>query len=184
MPRVAIGLAAIGLLTVFTASTVQRGCQDLVTSNLHWSYFPYRDMRTSVAVTPQKVMLLAPDPGSVPVGGLELPVEEPPYEQRAQRLTNPVPVSDSSLARGARLVGRLCTPCHGKTLVGDGPVIPNYMPPPDLLGEQTRQRSDGYIYSYIRFGGVVMPSYGAQLTAEQAWNVVNYLRHMQRTAPR
>jgi hypothetical protein len=58
------------------------------------------------------------------------------------------------------------------------------MPPPDLLAQATRERKDGFLYSYIRFGGIVMPSYGAQVTALEAWNVVNYLRHMQKTSPR
>ena len=29
-----------------------------------------------------------------------------------------------------------------------------------------------------------MPPYGAQVTALEAWNVVNYLRHMQQKSPR
>jgi mono/diheme cytochrome c family protein len=69
-------------------------------------------------------------------------------------------------------------------MAGDGPVAALFMPPPDLLAEPTRLRKDGYIYSYIRHGGAVMPSYGAQVTAEEAWNLVNYIRHMQKTSPR
>ena len=47
----------------------------------------------------------------------------------------------------------------------------------------TRARTDGYIYRYIRFGGAVMPAYGAQVTAEQAWNLVHYVRSMQGKNP-
>lgn len=183
MPRLALGFLGIAVLTIFTATTAQQGCKDLIHSNTHWSYYPYRDMRSTVGVPPQKVVMLAPDPASVPVGGIDFAGEEAPYE-RNQLRKNPTPSSDSSIARGARIAGGLCMPCHGKTLAGDGPVAAKFMQPPDLLAEPTRQRTDGFIYSYMRFGGVVMPSYGAQLTAQQAWDVVNYLRHQQRTNPR
>jgi len=29
-----------------------------------------------------------------------------------------------------------------------------------------------------------MPSYGAQVTAQEAYDLINYLRHMQQTSPR
>ena len=67
---------------------------------------------------------------------------------------------------------------------GDGPVAAQFMPPPDLLGQQTRERKDGFIYAYIRHGGVVMPSYGFQLSAEEAWHIVNFIRHHQKATPR
>jgi mono/diheme cytochrome c family protein len=70
------------------------------------------------------------------------------------------------------------------SLKGDGPVAARFLPPPDLLGSSARGRRDGFIYSYIRNGGAVMPSYGAQVTAQEAWDLVNYLRHQQRTNPR
>jgi mono/diheme cytochrome c family protein len=75
-------------------------------------------------------------------------------------------------------------PCHGKVMAGDGPVAAMFMPPPDLLAQTTRDRKDGYIFSYIRHGGMVMPSYGAQVTAAEAWDLIHYLRSMQKTSPR
>ena len=183
MVKPALGLAGIAVLAVLTASTPQRGCEDAKKALTTFHYSKYRDMRATVALSPQKVVTRAPDEASVPVGGRDVAGEDPPYD-RNQHRKNPVPASDSSLARGERTFARLCAPCHGKTLAGDGPVAPNFMPPPDLLAEPTRQRLDGFIYSYIRFGGIVMPSYGAQLTAVEAWNVVNYLRDQQRRNPR
>jgi mono/diheme cytochrome c family protein len=58
------------------------------------------------------------------------------------------------------------------------------MPAADLLTEPTRQRTDGFLYSYIRYGGAVMPALGAQVTPGEAWDVINYVRHMQRPSPR
>jgi hypothetical protein len=48
----------------------------------------------------------------------------------------------------------------------------------------TRARSDGFIYAYIRLGGAVMPSYAAQVSVREAWDVIHYIRHMQQTSPR
>ena len=178
-----IGLVGIVVLTMFSPTSPQQGCRGAVKSLTHLNYYKYRDMRTSIVVAPQKEVMRAPDDASIPVSGRDVAGEDPPYEKNQNRV-NPVAATDSSIARGERKFMRTCAPCHGTTLAGDGKVAPNFMPPPDLLAAPTRARKDGFIYSYIRFGGVVMPSYGAQVTAEEAWNLVNFVRHQQQTNPR
>ena len=69
-------------------------------------------------------------------------------------------------------------------MAGDGPVAAQFMPPPDLLAEATRKRTDGYMYMYMRHGGIVMPSYGNALSSKDAWDIVHYIRHMQKASPR
>jgi mono/diheme cytochrome c family protein len=183
MPRLGAGLILGGLVAVIAASTAQQGCKDAVHSLTTWRYPGIRDMRTSVAILPQKTVTRAPDDASVPTVGRDVAGEDPPYE-KGQFRANPIAASDSSIARGEQKFAKTCVPCHGKALAGDGPVAPLFMPPPDLLAEATRNRKDGFIYAYIRFGGVVMPPYGAQVSAEEAWNIVNYIRHMQQRSPR
>ena len=68
---------------------------------------------------------------------------------------------------------------------GDGPVIGNnlrpkkYFYPVDLSQKQTQNRTDGYIYAYIRYGGkVMMPAYG-RITPNEAWDLVYYVRYLQ-----
>ena len=183
MPRLGIGVVALVVLTMFNPTSPQQGCRGAVKSLTHLNYYKHRDMRTSVSVPPQKEVMRAPDDASIPVGGRDVAGEDPPYDKNQFR-TNPIAATDSSIARGERKFMRTCAPCHGTTLAGDGKVAANFMPPPDLLAEATRNRKDGFIYSYIRFGGVVMPPYGAQVTAEEAWNLVNYVRHMQKQSPR
>jgi mono/diheme cytochrome c family protein len=178
-----IAIFGIVVLTILTAVTAQQGCQDAWNSATHWGYYAYRDMRTSIVITPQRTVMRAPDDASVPLGGRDLAGEDPPYDKNQNRV-NPVVATDSSIARGERKFKFTCVPCHGPELAGNGPVATFFMPPPDLLAAPTRARKDGFIYSYIRFGGVVMPPYGAQVTSEEAWNIVNYLRHMQQASPR
>lgn len=182
MPRAA-GLLAVGALAVFSLGGPRQGCQDLRHSATTFRYPVIRDMRRTVVIEPQKGAPLLPDSASVPVGGIE---RDPGREVLAATLVNPTAPADlpASVRRGEAEFHRICVQCHGRELRGDGPVAAQFMPPPDLLAEATRRRRDGYIYSYIRHGGVVMPAHGAQVTREQAWDVINYLRHMQQTNPR
>jgi mono/diheme cytochrome c family protein len=179
----AAGLLAVGVLTVFSIGGVQKGCQDLRRSATTLRYPVIRDMRRSVALKPQKGLPLLADSASVPVRGLE---RDPGRDVLAATLVNPTAPADlsASVGRGEAEFRKICVQCHGMTMMGDGPVAALFMPPPDLLAQATRQRTDGYIYSYIRHGGIVMPSHGAQVTRAEAWDVINYLRHMQRQSPR
>lgn len=175
----ALGVAAI--LALFAVPSFQQGVKDAVNSITHLTYYPIRDMRKTVALKPQKGVYRPPDDASVPTVGRELAIDR---DIAAETLRNPIPTDEASVARGDSLFARTCVPCHGRSLAGDGPVSAQFMPPPDLLAEQTRDRKDGYIYSYIRHGGVVMPSYGFQLSAEETWHIVNFIRHHQKATPR
>ena len=92
---------------------------------------------------------------------------------------------DASIASGKILYETNCYSCHGMTGLGDGPVIKNdlrpnsYFYPVNLRQEQTVNRTDGYIYAYIRYGGkVMMPAYG-RITPTEAWDIVYYVRYLQ-----
>jgi mono/diheme cytochrome c family protein len=175
------------LLLVFSIGGVRKGLDDAFRSLTHLNYYEYRDMRRSVALIPMHKVMMAPSPESVPTTGKERTYGLESIElatKLGETLQNPVAADDSSMARGARKFTRTCVPCHGGQLAGDGPVAATFMPPPDLLAEATRQRADGYLYSYIRHGGVVMPSYGAQVTAKEAWDLVNFIRQQQKATPR
>lgn len=188
MLKLPLGLAAAVAVSLWAGATMNHGCRDVRTSLTRLQYSPIRDMRRTVALAPQKVWLAPPDSLSVPVSGREaMPDANQLMSSRdviAARYTDPGAADDSSLARGGRMFTRLCMPCHGKAMVGDGPVAAKFMPPPDLLGATTRGRTDGYVYTYIRFGGVIMPKYGHALTVAQTWDVIHYLRRQQKATPR
>ena len=188
MPRILTVLLLAVALIVFASPSARHGLRDLRTSWTRWRYPDVRDMRRSVALMPQKVSTRSPDSLTVPVGGWgdRLRDEDLQADREAatRGLVNPVAADDSSLARGERSFIRMCVPCHGKALAGDGPVAASFMPPPDLLGQATRARTDGFIFSYIRHGGVVMPRYGQSVTAREAWDLVNFVRHRQKVNPR
>lgn len=181
MAKFLAGLLIAGLMTMLTASTVQQGLRDATTSLTSWGYFPIRDMRRTVVIKPQKILTRTPPEGSVPDVGVDV---EGDLQTLAATLTNPVFADTGSIGQGERQYRRTCVPCHGADMKGDGPVIQFYVPPPDLLGPLTRGRSDGYIYSYIRNGGAVMPAYGYQVSPEMTWHLINYIRSRQQANPR
>ena len=175
------------VLVVFSLGTFNQGINDAWNAITHWTYYENRDMRRTVGFVPQHKAMLAPAPGAIPTTGVERTYGLEGIElatKLGETLTNPIAPDDSSVARGHRKFLKNCIPCHGTSMSGDGPVAPMFMPPPDLLAEATRNRKDGYIYSYIRHGGVVMPTYGPAVTSNEAWDVINYIRFMQKTSPR
>ncbi|MCC6349869.1 MAG: cytochrome c [Candidatus Eisenbacteria bacterium] len=181
----------LGVLALWSVS-FQQGCQDLKKSLTHLRYYPIRDMRQTIVIDPQRydptngkwVTFRAPDSLAVSSIGQDRWIGSAPYDETAPLIHDPTPVTDESIVRGDTLFRAICSPCHGKTMMGDGTVVPFFMPPPDLLAQATRDRSDGFIYSYMRYGGVVMPSYGNALSAHDAWDILHYLRHMQKVSPR
>ena len=180
-------LLVLGVIAVWGGATVQRGCRDMQRSFTHLSYWSIRDMRRSVSLAPQKVYLKAPDSLSVPSIGREMwdPNADAAERQRLDKtFVNPQAADDSSIARGARKYLRTCVPCHGPDMKGDGPVAAKFIPPPDLHAALTRGRSDGFLYSYLRHGGAVMPNYGAMITQHEAYDLINYIRHQQQVNPR
>ncbi len=186
MLRILAGFFTV-VMVVFSLGTLEQGLKDARQAITRWAYYPIRDMRRTVALVPNHTVTLAPNPESVPTRGKDVMYGLEGIELATKlggSLRNPIASDDSVIARGERKFQRVCAPCHGTSLAGDGPVAALFMPPPDLLAEATRQREDGYLYSYIRHGGVVMPAYGAQVTAEEAWRLIHYIRHLQKTSPR
>jgi len=176
-------IAVLALLALWSSS-FQQGCQDLKKSVTHLSYYPTRDMRKTIAVKPQSSTWGAPDSLSVPTIGRDPYVDDiAPYDVASVKLVAPA-ATEASVAHGDSLFHTICWTCHGKTMAGDGPVSAKFIPPPDLLGESTRGRTDGFMYMYMRHGGAVMPSYGNILSSRDAWSLVHYIRHMQKVSPR
>ena len=114
--------------------------------------------------------------GSLPRNGGEL-YHSPAEREAAAARRNPVVASVDSVRKGGELFTIYCTPCHGTSGRGDGPVSTKFVPPADLTNPELHKvRTDGYWQSYLSAGGAVMPSYAETLTAEERWHVVNYLQ--------
>jgi mono/diheme cytochrome c family protein len=122
-----------------------------------------------------------PEPGVMPAAFTQADLFTP----LVQDMPNPVPANQASLERGEVLFNRVCAVCHGPTGVGSGaniiekfPLLAGY----DISGPQSSAYTDGFIYGKIRVGGPIMPAYGHQISHFDRWNIVNYLRVLQRQA--
>ncbi len=132
-----------------------------------------------------RVEAFTPPEGTVPVA-TAMPPEMDPNDVAAQdALQNPRPVTLASLENGRTQYMRYCATCHGEKGVGDGPV--------SMMSKQrgpfggvlaiagpasiAKIRTDGHIYSTIRYGRRRMPSYH-RIPSDDRWDIVNFVRYL------
>ncbi|MBI3921033.1 MAG: cytochrome c [Armatimonadetes bacterium] len=96
------------------------------------------------------------------------------------KLRNPFPHSPEVLKEGQRLSETFCLPCHGATGNGDGPIIPRFPNPPSFHTAQSKSLKDGEIFHIVTLGRGKMASYASQLSWEERWKVIHYLRELQK----
>jgi hypothetical protein len=58
-----------------------------------------------------------------------------------------------------------------------------YPPPPSLLADNARRIKDGQIFHIITYGQNNMPSYAAQVSVEDRWRAIVFVRSLQAQAP-
>ena len=89
---------------------------------------------------------------------------------------NPVPYSSPSIAKGKNTFVRLCAECHDD----DGKALAQTLAPATDLTDPSRWKSgtsDAHLFRSIRDGaGAAMPVFGSQLSSDDMWNIVNFIR--------
>lgn len=96
---------------------------------------------------------------------------------------NPLPFSDASIVQGAGHYRRLCQHCHGGGGNGQG-VDAGQQPvwPPSFVGPLLWRRAEGELLHAVRHGlqdrqgQQTMPGFAKQLTLEQSWALLHFLR--------
>jgi len=95
--------------------------------------------------------------------------------------TNPLPITAELLKRGQQRFTINCTPCHGATGEGKGitqkigamAVVAN------LHDKRIVELPDGELFFVITNGRNLMGAYGANITVEDRWAIIAYLRALQ-----
>jgi len=97
--------------------------------------------------------------------------------------TSPLPVTAQLMARGQERYQINCSPCHGMLADGNGvtksfgmAVVANLHDP------RIVQMTDGELFWVITHGRNLMGPYAAQVTVEDRWAVVAYVRALQLAA--
>jgi len=92
----------------------------------------------------------------------------------------PVPLSPRLFARGRRQYDVFCAPCHDRTGAGLGMVVRRgYRQPPSFQQDRLRQAPVGHLYDVITNGLGAMPDYASQISVEDRWAIVAYVRALQ-----
>jgi mono/diheme cytochrome c family protein len=101
-----------------------------------------------------------------------------------EELLNPLGTgSENSLQRGAKVFANFCVVCHGADAAGMGPVAQRgFPPPPSLLLPHASEIRDGQMFHILTYGQNNMPSYASQLSPQDRWNVITYVRSLQAPA--
>ena len=94
---------------------------------------------------------------------------------------NPLPITAQLLQRGQQRFTINCSPCHGATAEGNGitkklgamAVVAN------LHDKRIVEMADGELFYVISNGRNLMGAYGANVTVEDRWAVIAYLRALQ-----
>ena len=91
----------------------------------------------------------------------------------------PVPVTPELLSLGRKRYDITCGTCHGALGDGDSIVAKqmSLRPPPSL--HLYANRAPGYIFEVATNGFGMMASYAAELTIEERWAIVAYVRALQ-----
>ena len=130
--------------------------------------------------------LQRPEPGTIARGSMPLHYAATPKDalRAGDELKIPLDLSNVRVRqRGAFVFSSFCAVCHGAGGAGNGPVAQRgYPPPPSLLAEHALKMKDGQMFHVLTYGQNNMPSYASQLSREDRWNVIIYVRTMQSAA--
>lgn len=103
---------------------------------------------------------------------------------------DPLPENAATLTRGAQVYLEDCAACHGPKGYGDGPAAQQLSPPPANLTWLAHSRMFGEQYAYWTVAeggrpvGSAMPAFKGNLSQQDIWAVVSYLRNGLAMPPR
>jgi putative copper resistance protein D len=93
-----------------------------------------------------------------------------------------VAATPESVGRGRDLFVAQCAVCHGVGGRGDGPAAAGLLQrPADLTASHTADHTPGDLFWWVTHGrGLAMPAFGEQLSVEERWDLVNFVRTLAR----
>ena len=178
---------AVILLPVLAVGGVHVMSRDTSVRNLEWptqmQYSPAYRSQTANPVLPNGMTAQPAVAGTIPRGLQQFHYgPEPAEAERAGReLKDPFQPTPENLARGQYIYTNYCAVCHGAGGAGDGPIIPKYPNPPSYQSEKSKALADGNLFHVITMGRNNMPSHAGQVSGDDRWKVILYIRKLQGT---
>ncbi len=153
----------------------------LFMSPFNWMHEQFRvDPQTTTTVFKDNFGMRMPVEGTVSRGHLPYPFKGKPVEAE-KFLVNPLVPSKKVLDLGKQKYLTFCSPCHGNFGMGDSRLRGQFPNPPTLHSDRIRNMKDGGIYHIITEGQNVMPGYASQISEEERWAIVHYIRVLLRS---
>ena len=119
-----------------------------------------------------------PPKGTVAKGFIPYPFIGQPTPK--EPLLNPLLPTKKILELGRKKFLTFCSPCHGNLGEGDSRLQGQFPAGPSLHTDRIINFSDGQIYNIITNGGFIMPAYVDQITRQERWAIIDYIRVLQR----
>lgn len=92
----------------------------------------------------------------------------------------PMPVTEKVLARGRERFNVFCTPCHSHVGDGNGMIVQRGLRrPPSFHIDRLRAAPAGHYFDVMTNGFGAMPDYAAQISVEDRWAIIAYIRALQ-----
>ena len=94
----------------------------------------------------------------------------------------PMAFTEEMIARGNERYHIYCVTCHGANADGKGKIL-DYkypIPPANFHDERIKNLSDGHMFNAVTEGWLNMPSLKAQVTVEDRWAIIAYIRSIQK----
>ncbi len=96
--------------------------------------------------------------------------------EKESKIQNPVPRTQSSSDRGLETYAQFCVYCHGidsKGLPASATKLKKHSP---NLIERLKNHSEGDFHWKIKKGKGEMPSFREELSDNEIWNLINYIK--------
>lgn len=94
--------------------------------------------------------------------------------------TFPFPIDKTALLRGQERYNIFCAPCHDQIGTGQGMIVRRgYQAPPSFHSDRLRQTEAGRFFQHITHGLRAMPDYAQQISPEDRWAIIAYIRALQ-----
>ena len=118
-----------------------------------------------------------------PLAALKAQSKPWPVPAQSAALKNAFADNPASVKEGKTLYTSYCTPCHGDKGKGDGAAAAALNPKPaDHTSAAMLAESDGSLFYKISEGRTPMPQYKTTFTEKQRWELVVYIRTLNKSA--